>query len=137
MILLLNTSSPVCQLAFAKDSGSGGSGDNTIFYETSWEAGRGLAKGLLLFIQQQCEAKGFTTKDITGLVVFKGPGSFTGLRIGITVMNSLAYAHNVSIVGTTGDAWQQEGLTRLAAGENDKTVLPEYGSDAHITKPRK
>src|SRR3989338_10680058 len=36
----------------------------------------------------------FSLSDIEGIVCFKGPGSFTGLRIGLTVANALAYAQN-------------------------------------------
>ena len=129
MILLLNTSTPTCYLYFAEAS--------EITYEKTWESGRGLAKGLLLFIQQELKKQDLTWKDLSGLVVFKGPGSFTGLRIGITVMNSLAYANGLPIVGITGEQWQQEGLRRLAASENDTIVMPEYGGEANITKPRK
>lgn len=129
MIVLLNTSTSLCHLYFAND--------DSITYETSWEAGRELAKGLLLFIQQELRGQGLTWKEVTGLVVFKGPGSFTGLRIGITVMNSLAYINGLPIIGVTGERWQDEGLRRLAAGENDTIVMPEYGGEANITKPRK
>jgi hypothetical protein len=43
----------------------------------------------------------------------------------------------VPIVGGLGDAWQRDVLTALAAGKNEKIVLPEYGGEAHITSPRK
>jgi len=74
---------------------------------------------------------------VTGLVVYQGPGSFTGLRIGITVFNTLAYTNKWPIVGTTGDNWRQAGIQRLEQGENDEIVLPEYGGEANITTPRK
>jgi tRNA threonylcarbamoyladenosine biosynthesis protein TsaB len=38
--------------------------------------------------------------DIEGVVCFKGPGSFTGLRIGLTVGNALAYAQNIPVVAS-------------------------------------
>ena len=128
MILLLDTSTPVCQLSFA---------DGDWNYETSWESGRGLAKGLLEFLETELKGQGKVWSDVTGLVVFKGPGSFTGLRIGITVFNTLAYANNWPIVGTTGDDWQQAGIERILGGENDEIVLPEYGGEANITTPKK
>lgn len=106
-------------------------------YDTTWEAGRGLAKGLLGFLEAQLATQQKTWADVTGLVVFKGPGSFTGLRIGITVFNTLAYANQLPLVGAMGDAWQTEGLVRLASGEDDGIVLPEYGGEANITQPRK
>ena len=122
MILLLDTSTPTCKLYFV---------DGDWRYSNEWEAHRELAKGLLAYIQ------GKTFKDITGIVAYRGPGSFTGLRIGITVLNSLAYANSVPIVGTLGENWQEEGLRRLSAGETDGIVLPEYGGEANITTPRK
>lgn len=128
MILFLKTSTPTCEVSLV---------DGDWRYDTSWEAGRGLAKGLLQFLQDELLGQGKDWKDITGLVVFKGPGSFTGLRIGITVMNSLSYANTLPIVGEMGDDWQAKGLERLSRGENDQIVLPEYGGEANITTPRK
>jgi tRNA threonylcarbamoyladenosine biosynthesis protein TsaB len=75
--------------------------------------------------------------DLDGLVVFHGPGSFTGLRIGITVMNTIAYAQSIPIVGVSGDDWAEQGMKLLHSGQGQEIVLPEYGADAHITKPRK
>lgn len=128
MILLLDTSTPVCKLSFV---------DGDWHYDDEWEANRELAKGLLGYLDEQLKSNDKTWSDISGIVAFKGPGSFTGLRIGLTVLNTFADSEKVPIVGTTGDEWQNEGLGRLNAGENDHMVMPEYGSEAHITKPRK
>jgi tRNA threonylcarbamoyladenosine biosynthesis protein TsaB len=128
MILLLDTSTPVCKLVLV---------DGSTQVAAEWQADRTLAKGLLSYIQQQLDAQGKTWHDVDGIGVFKGPGSFTGLRIGLTVLNTAADALRLPIVGATGDDWQADALTRLKAGEDDKIVLPEYGSEAHITKPRK
>jgi tRNA A37 threonylcarbamoyladenosine modification protein TsaB len=75
--------------------------------------------------------------DITGIVAFRGPGSFTGLRIGLTVANALAEGNNCPVVGAMGDDWQQMGIGRLLAGESDTAAMPEYGAEAHITRQRK
>ena len=128
MILLLDTSTPVCKVSLVEGAWR---------YDTSWEANRNLANGLLGFLQTEVEAQGKRLQELSGLVVFKGPGSFTGLRIGITVANTLAYADGFSIVGETGDDWQEKGISRLLSGENDEIVLPEYGGEANITTPRK
>lgn len=128
MILFLDTSTPECRLSFI---------DGDWHYDTTWEAGRGLAKGLLEFFENELSSQGKSWSDVSGLVVFKGPGSFTGLRIGITVMNTLANANSWPIIGATGDDWQISGAKRIAAGENDEIVLPEYGGEANITTPRK
>jgi tRNA threonylcarbamoyladenosine biosynthesis protein TsaB len=128
MILLLDTSTPMCKLTFI---------ESDWHYNDQWQADRQLAKGLLGYLQQQLQKNDRTFDDISGIGVFKGPGSFTGLRIGLTVLNTLADANSVPIVGVSGEAWQSAALDRLQRAENDKIVLPLYGSDANITKPRK
>jgi tRNA threonylcarbamoyladenosine biosynthesis protein TsaB len=128
MILFLDTSTPTCALSLVE-------GDWR--YDASWEAGRGLAKGLLEYLESEIASQGKVWGDVSGLVVFKGPGSFTGLRIGVTVMNTLASANSWPIIGATGDNWQQLGIQRIEAGENDEIVLPEYGGEANITTPKK
>ena len=128
MILLLDTSTPICKLSFVEGDWK---------YDTEWEANRDLAKGLLGYLQSQLEGQGKTWKDLTGLAAFKGPGSFTGLRIGITVLNTVSYSENIPIVGEMGDDWQQKAVRRLLSGESDEIVLPEYGGEANITQPRK
>lgn len=128
MIVLLDTSTPTCKLSLIE-------GDWR--FDDEWEANRELAKGLLEYLQSHLEAHQKSWQDISGIVAFQGPGSFTGLRIGLTVLNTLADSLQVPIVGATGEDWQQRGLERLESGENDKIVMPEYGSEANITTPRK
>ena len=128
MILMLDTSSSLCRAYLIGES---------ISYEAEWEAGRGLAKGLLGFLAETLSSQHKSWADVSGLGVMRGPGSFTGLRIGITVMNTLADANNIPIVGAMGEDWIQDARGRLNRGENDKIVLPEYGGEANITAPRK
>ena len=128
MIVLLDTSTPVCKLSFVE-------GDWR--FDDEWESGRTLAKGLLGYLQENLEKNNKSWADISGIVAYKGPGSFTGLRIGLTVLNTLADSESIAIVGATGDDWQSVGRARLEAGENDLLVMPEYGAEPHITTPRK
>lgn len=128
MILLLDTSTPVCKLTIID-------GDNR--YEDEWHADRTLADKLLGYLRTQLETQGKNWDDVTGLGVFQGPGSFTGLRIGLTVLNTWADAKNIPIVGAIGDDWQAETLNRLQSGENDRLVMPLYSREANITKQRK
>lgn len=129
MLILLDTSTPECRLRLVGYDGSA--------VDSRWQAGRTLAHGLLQYLHDELgkQQKEFT--DVSGIGVYKGPGSFTGLRIGIAVMNTLADALTVPIVGVSGDTWQHDALYRLEVGENDMLVLPEYGAEAHITTPRK
>ncbi len=128
MILLLDTSTPVCKLTLVD-------GDNR--YHDEWEADRTLAKNLLAYLRDQLAKHGNSFQDISGIGVMKGPGSFTGLRIGITVLNTIADANNVPIVGETGEDWTDAAVKRLMNNENDHIVLPLYGQNANITTPRK
>lgn len=128
MILCLDTSTPTCKLSMIEGEWQ---------YDAQWESGRGLALGLLSYLETEMTAQGKSWDDISGLVVFKGPGSFTGLRIGITVFNTLAHTNAWKIVGSQGDNWRETGVQRILNGENDQMVLPEYGGEANITKPRK
>jgi len=124
MIILLDTSTPVCFLTVV---------DGESRQDFEWQAGRTLARGLLKFLEE----KTGDLHDISGIGVMKGPGSFTGLRIGLTVANTLADSLNIPIVGTTGEDWREMALKKLRAGENERIVMPEYGAAAHITAPRK
>lgn len=128
MILLLDTSTPICRFALY---------DKTYVVDDEWEAGRDLAEQLLGYLKTQLESKGKTWDDITGIGVYKGPGSFTGLRIGLAVLNTLADAKQISIVGETNEGWHERAIHRLEKGENERIVLPLYGREANITKPRK
>lgn len=111
-------------------------GDRQVRYKT-WLAHRQLAETLHQVIADELMNHGLTLKDMNGIVVYQGPGSFTGLRIGLSVANSLAYAQQVPIVGGIDDDWLEQGLARIIAGQTDEVVLPEYGADVHITTPKK
>jgi tRNA threonylcarbamoyladenosine biosynthesis protein TsaB len=128
MILLLDTSTPVCKLTLV---------DGDKQYKNEWQADRQLAKGLLAYLHDQLESQGKTFSDLTGIGVFAGPGSFTGLRIGLAVLNTLADSEKIPIVGGVGENWQTEALDKLQNGQNERVVLPFYGSDANITTQRK
>ncbi|HVI68932.1 MAG TPA: hypothetical protein VM581_00560 [Magnetospirillaceae bacterium] len=129
MILTLRTDSPDPEIGLYD-------GELQLSYYT-WHADRRLAKDMLRVIRDELYVQEADWPDITGIVIFQGPGSFTGLRIGITVANAIAYGQDVPIIAAKGDDWLAKGLTRLRSGENDQLALPHYGSEAHITLPKK
>ena len=110
-------------------------GDDRYHYD--WQAGRELARDMLGYIRDRLADHSKQLDDIVGIGVLRGPGSYTGLRIGLTVLNTLASARHIPIVGATTDAWETKCLARLAAGDTDTIVLPEYGGEAHVTSPKK
>jgi len=129
MYLAIRTDSPQAELYLYDD-------DRQVAHEL-WQADRRLALELLGHIEAFLATSGKAFTDLDGLLVYRGPGSFTGLRIGITVMNTISYAQSIAIVGASGDDWLSEGMNKLASNDNDQVVLPEYGADARITRPKK
>lgn len=103
----------------------------------TWEAHRELSDTILLKIQDILKQQNLSYSDLRGIGVYAGPGSFTGLRIGVTIANTMAYALDIPVVGTKGETWIDEALMRLTKEENDIIVKPFYGRDARITQPRK
>ena len=53
-----------------------------------WNSGRNLAEQLLKFIHDKLQENNKDWQDITEITFMSGPGSFTGLRIGATVVNA-------------------------------------------------
>lgn len=129
MIILLDTSTPECRFGMVGEDGT------AVWHR--WQANRELARGLLAYIIGTLQEQSSSISDVSGIGVFKGPGSFTGLRIGLTVANTFADGLAIPIVGTSGDDWAEKALKQLQDGKNEKIILPDYGGEAHITKPRK
>lgn len=129
IILTIRSDNPKAEVGLYED-------DKQLGYET-WEAHRELAETVHAKCKELLSQSHKTWQDITGVVVFKGPGSFTGLRIGISVANALAAANNSPIVGADGNEWIAQGLARLAQNESDQIVLPEYGAPVHITQQKR
>jgi len=111
-------------------------GQTQLAYET-WPAHRQLAETIHRKIEALLAGHQKGWQDVQGIVCFQGPGSFTGLRIGLTVANALSYSYQLPIVATQNPEWLEMGIRRLEAGEDDSLALPFYGADAHITLPKK
>jgi tRNA threonylcarbamoyladenosine biosynthesis protein TsaB len=128
-ILTIRTDKPEAEIGLYE-------GNTQIAYET-WQAHRQLAETIHTKIRELLEGQNMSIHNIGGLALYKGPGSFTGLRIGASVADALAYSLNAPIVSVSGDGWQTEGVKRLLSGEDDKIVQLEYGAPVHITAQKK
>ena len=91
--------------------------------EYSYEFNNDLAEKLLKFIHDKLDENGKTFNDITEITFMSGPGSFTGLRIGATIINTLASELNIPLFDHYGKKHQ--------------IIIPEYGRPANISKPKK
>ncbi|HTE22175.1 MAG TPA: tRNA (adenosine(37)-N6)-threonylcarbamoyltransferase complex dimerization subunit type 1 TsaB [Candidatus Limnocylindria bacterium] len=132
MILTIRTDKPEAEIGLFD-------GRKKVAYQT-WQAHRQLAETIHQKMHKTLSVKGRTLEDledVTGVVVYKGPGSFTGLRIGMSVANALAYSLDIPIVATAGDDWIAAGITSILANPSKIPVMPKYGSSVHTTQPRK
>ncbi len=111
-------------------------GEKQLAYIT-WQAHRQLAETIHFKIQAVLEQAGKQLDGLAGVVVYRGPGSFTGLRIGLSVANALAASYGLPMSGQTGDDWQAEGIAAVLSGAGVAVVLPEYGAPVHITQQKK
>ncbi len=102
-----------------------------------WPAHRQLAETIHTKIKELLESQGRGLADLNAIIAFRGPGSFTGLRIGLSVANALAYSLRLPLMAKGGADWIETGSAAIAAGEDDRAAIPEYGSPPHITPPKK
>ena len=129
IILAIRTDKPEAELYLLDDS--------KILQTIEWQAHRQLSETIHLKIKEILNKSSKSMESLGGLIVFAGPGSFTGLRIGATVANTLAYSLELPIIGSLGDDWLAVGTAKLLDNQNDRIVVPEYGAAPNVTKPRK
>ena len=73
--------------------------DNTKIYEYNLEVGRRLSSLLALTIKRVLEALGWYIDDIDYFACGVGPGSFTGVRVGLATIKGLAFSLNKPVLG--------------------------------------
>jgi len=74
------------------------SDNDRVLAEDTFPHGLQHAAGILPMIDRLCRAQHWTPPDINHLYVSIGPGSFTGLRIGVTLAKTLAFATGARVV---------------------------------------
>ena len=72
--------------------------DGNVVAEEQFEHGLQHAAQIVPIIDRLCRDRGWTPRDLHELYVSAGPGSFTGLRIGITLAKTMALATGVKLV---------------------------------------
>ena len=84
MILCIETSTAVCSVALV-DNG------NVIALKESLD-GQNHAEKITIFIDELMKEAGVAYKDLDAVAVSMGPGSYTGLRIGVSTAKGFCYA---------------------------------------------
>ena len=129
MILALRTDSPETYIGLWQDGSE--------IDQLNWESGRELSIQLMSKIDQLMTKNNQDLATIDGIIVYQGPGSYTGLRIGISAVNAIGYGIGCPVVATTSDDWINQGIAELEQVASFSPVTPEYGGGVHTTKPRK
>ena len=109
MMLAVETTAAVASAALMQDG--------VLVDEREADAGKKHAETLLPLIDKLLEENGVTISQIDLFAVDVGPGSFTGVRIGVSLVNALAFAAGKQVVAVDS----LETLA-LSAGETSRPV---------------
>ena len=94
LTLGINTASSSTSIALLQDG--------KLVGEDSWQSHNDEAEKLMPAIAELCE----DLSKIERVIVISGPGSFTGLRVGVTVANTIAYLNECDLYAVdTFDYW--------------------------------
>jgi len=108
----------------------------------TWVSHRNQSKELLPNIDKLLKQEKVKLTELKLVVVNLGPGSFTGLRVGISTANALGYGLNIPVIGKAnliGEVTNRiENLLKLKTQTKQfKQTLPHYGRPPRITFPKK
>jgi universal bacterial protein YeaZ len=92
MILCLETATNLCSVALCDNNG-------VVALKESSE-GKSHASLLTVFISDILKEAGIRAGELEAVAVSKGPGSYTGLRIGVSAAKGIAYAASIPLIGT-------------------------------------
>lgn len=90
-ILHIETATKVCSVALSLDG-------ELVQLQEFKDEGYSHGEQLTILIQQVLERKGITTENLSAVSVSAGPGSYTGLRIGVSTAKGLCYALNIPLI---------------------------------------
>ena len=90
MIICLETATNICSVALCDSAG-------VISMRESSDS-KSHSSALTLFIEEIFKEQGITARDLKAVAVSKGPGSYTGLRIGVSVAKGIAYAASIPLI---------------------------------------
>ncbi len=108
MYIAIDTSTDIASLALVEDSG--------ILAELTWRCGQNHTTQLLPNLTHLLDQAGLNIAEATGIIVARGPGSFNGLRVGVSTAKGFALSLGVPIVGI--------GTLEVAAYPHAETGLP-------------
>ncbi len=122
MILVLDTATRTPVVALAQP-------DGTLVAEQRWTSQHRHGEELLQRVDEILREAGVARRDLSGVVVGTGPGSFTGLRIGLATAKTVAYSLGIPLCGVSTSA----ALARADGSTEDVIVtLPAGAADRYV-----
>jgi len=117
MIICLETATNLCSVALCNSAG-------VISLRESQDT-KSHASMLTVFIDEILKENGLKVSDLDAVAVSKGPGSYTGLRIGVSVAKGMAYAASIPLIGveTTLSMFWGVNRTRHESSDNAADYL--------------
>jgi tRNA threonylcarbamoyladenosine biosynthesis protein TsaB len=121
LILHIETATDICSVALSE-------GDQQLSLTESGQE-RSHARLLNTFIRQSVDKAGLSFKDLDAVAVSKGPGSYTGLRIGVSTAKGLAYALEIPLLASgtlenmASGILSHPSVKELASIHGDKLLL--------------
>lgn len=91
LLLAIDTSTHVSSIALYDESG--------LVAETTWHSRENHTRSLMPEIVRLLELVKSAPADLRAVAIATGPGSFTGLRIGLAAAKGLAFSLNIALVG--------------------------------------
>jgi tRNA threonylcarbamoyladenosine biosynthesis protein TsaB len=117
MIICLETATNLCSVALCDNAG-------VISLRESNES-KSHASMLTVFIEEILREHGLKARDLDAVAVSKGPGSYTGLRIGVSVAKGIAYGASIPLIGIETTLSMFWGITgsKYFSAESDVNTL--------------
>ena len=108
-----------------------------------WRAKTHQSEELLPAVDKLLKQNKLKTEDLGLIVVNIGPGSFTGIRVGVATANAFGFALNISVVGIKArdidiEKIMQKGFDLYKKGKTKKGIIarPFYDKKPNITTPK-
>lgn len=118
MVICIETATNLCSVALISSGG-------VISLKESNDL-KSHASMLTVFIDEVLKENGIRANDLEAIAVGKGPGSYTGLRIGVSVAKGIAYAASIPLVsvGTTLSMfWGMAGRIEEITQDRENTLF--------------
>ena len=109
-IILIETSTALCSTALAEDG-------NIVVYKES-DTPRSQAAMTAPFVKEMLDSRGITVRDCDAVCVSMGPGSYTGLRVGVSTAKGLCFGAGIPLLAAGT-------LETLVWQAHDEGLLPE------------